>query len=447
MACEKPYRVGMARRRAGRGAPSARSAVLTFLLASLAALGALVGGGVLVLRAVGEDEAVDQARRTALLTGQGIVEPALTDAVLTGRGPAVARVDRLVTERVLDDRVVRVKLWTPDGRIVYSDEPRLIGARYALGADERKALRTGAAAAAESDLERPENRYERPEGRLLEVYLPVRTPSGRQLLYESYQRFGSIASGGQRLWLAFAPVALGALVIFWLVQVPLAWTMARRLESGRREREDLLENALEASAAERRRIASDLHDGVVQDLAGLSYALSAGAERAADDPPARDVLRRGAAGVRASIRRLRSMIVEIHPPDLHAEGLGAALQDLAAPLREAGVGVEVVVPDDLALEPRVEELLYRGAREALRNVAEHAEAGRVRLEVAAGPERVRLVVEDDGRGIDDARRAERRAEGHVGLVLLAELAAHLDGELTVGPRPGGGTRLELEAPT
>jgi two-component system nitrate/nitrite sensor histidine kinase NarX len=67
--------------------------------------------------------------------------------------------------------------------------------------------------------------------------------------------------------------------------------------------------------------------------------------------------------------------------------------------------------------------------------------------VAAGPERVRLVVEDDGRGIDDARRAERRAEGHVGLVLLAELATHLDGELTVGPRPGGGTRLELEAPT
>ena len=163
--------------------------------------------------------------------------------------------------------------------------------------------------------------------------------------------------------------------------------MARRLQSGRREREELLENALEASAAERRRIASDLHDGVVQDLAGLSYSLSAGAERAADDPPARDILRRGAAGVRASIRRLRSMIVEIHPPDLHAEGLEAALEDLAGPLRDAGVGVEVVVPEGLALEPRVEELLYRGAREALRNVADHAGAGRVRVEVGAGPER------------------------------------------------------------
>ena len=111
----------------GAGGASVRSAVRTFLLASLAALGALVGGGVLVLREVGEDEAVDEARRTALLTGQGIVEPALTDAVLAGRGPAVERVDRLVTERVLDDRVVRVKLWTPEGRIVYSDEPRLIG--------------------------------------------------------------------------------------------------------------------------------------------------------------------------------------------------------------------------------------------------------------------------------------------------------------------------------
>jgi len=193
----------------GRGAPSVRSTVAIFALGSLAALALLVGGGILVLREVGRSEAVDDARRSALLVGQGIVEPELSDGLLRGRPAGLARLDRAVQERVLGDRIARVRLWTPDGRIVYSDEPRLIGRRYALGAGERAVLRTGRAEAEESDLSRPENRFERSEGHLLEVYLPVRTPSGRQLLFEAYQREDSITSSGGRLWRAFAPVAIG----------------------------------------------------------------------------------------------------------------------------------------------------------------------------------------------------------------------------------------------
>jgi len=60
-------------------------------------------------------------------------------------------------------------------------------------------------------------------------------------------------------------------VVLLLFQVPLAWTLARRLQRGHREREELLANAVEASTQERRRIASGLHDGVVQDLAGVAF--------------------------------------------------------------------------------------------------------------------------------------------------------------------------------
>ncbi len=425
-----------------------RSTVAGFALASLVALALLVGGGIVVLREVGRREAVDNARRSAALVGQGIVEPELTDALLAGRADAVARMDRVVQERVLGDRIARVKLWTPGGRIVYSDEPRLIGARYALGAGERATLRTGDPQARESDLSRPENRYERAEGHLLEVYLPVRTPSGRQLLFEAYQREDSITSSGRQLWLAFAPIALGALILLWLVQVPLAWSLARRLKRGQEDREGLMGHALEASAVERRRIAGDLHDGVVQDLAGLSYRLAAAAGKAdaAADPEAADALRGGAAGTREGVRRLRSLVVDLHPANLHAEGLAAALEDLAAPLRADGLEVRVDAGAGLELDPEAETLLYRGAREALRNVAAHAGAARVTVRAATADGVARLVVEDDGRGFDAGERERRRTEGHLGLDLLGELAEGQGGALRVRSEPGRGTRVELEVP-
>ncbi len=174
---------------------------------------------------------------------------------------------------------MRVKIWNADGKILYSDEPRLIGEPYALGADELRSISSGAIDADVSDLSKPENRYERDSGKLLEVYLPIRTPSGETLLFEAYYRYSLVEHIGSRLWRSFAPIALGALLMLELVQIPFAWSLARRLRARLQERELLLHRALEASEVERRQIASDLHDGAVQDLAGVAYALSAAARR------------------------------------------------------------------------------------------------------------------------------------------------------------------------
>ncbi len=73
----------------------------------------------------------------------------------------------------------------------------------------------------------------------------------------------------------FAALLLGSLVVLWVVQVPLASRLDRRLRRTQAEREALLVRAVEASDDERRRIAAELHDGPVQDLAGISYSLSA----------------------------------------------------------------------------------------------------------------------------------------------------------------------------
>jgi two-component system, NarL family, sensor kinase len=434
---------------AARASPSVRREVAKFVAASLVAVIVFVVASLPFLRRLGRTEAIRDARATARLAAAGVVEPNLDDALLERAPRSLARLDRVVQERVLSESIVRVKIWSPDGRIVYSDEPRLIGARFPLADDEREALVTGDAHAELSNLSDPENRFERPEGELLEVYSRVRTPNGTPVLFEIYQRYDSVIAGGRRIWLSFLPALLAALLLLWLVQVPLAYRLARRVRQGHAEREVLSRRALDASNDERRRIAADLHDGVVQDLAGISYSLAAAAETtpaAREDPKLRATLREGASVTRASMQRLRSLLLSIHPPNVRAAGLKAALTDLVSPLERRGIRVELDTAQPLDLEPETEALVFRAAREAIRNVVEHADAEHVTVRVQPANGSLLLTVNDDGVGFDPERRAERRSEGHVGLSLLEEIAAHAEARIEIRSQPGRGTSFSLEVP-
>jgi signal transduction histidine kinase len=264
------------RRRTDVALPLARFAV-TGLLAVIV----VAAIGVSLQRQAARDDAVSDAKTLATLAGKGIVEPNVTPELLRGDRDALARMDALVRSRILSrDGISRVKLWTADGRIVYSDLRPLIGRRFPISDHDREKLRGGEVIAEETQLERDENRLDRLEGKLLEVYLPITAANGQTLLFELYQRQSTVATDAKQTWLAFAPAMIGALIVLQLLQLPLAYRMARDLQDSRQEREALLVKALEASGNERRRIAGDLHDGVVQDLAGTSYALSAAAERA-----------------------------------------------------------------------------------------------------------------------------------------------------------------------
>lgn len=430
------------------GAPSVAGAVAQFILTGFLALSVFLVGSLLVLRSLGQSEALRDARQFALLSGQGIVEPELSSGLLRADPAALRRIDRIVQERVLGERVVRVKIWTSGGRIVYSDERRLIGSTYSLDDAKLEVLRTGATRAQLSELTGPENRFEQGQGDLYEVYLPIRAPNGTPLLFETYQRSASVASTGRRIWLPFAALLLASLVLLWLVQVPLAWRLTRRLRRSQLDREMLLTRAVEASADERRRIAADLHDGVVQDLAGISYSLNAAASASDTQmPPAlRATLREAATGTRDSMRRIRSLLVEIHPPNLRVAGLEAALSDLLSPLPARGTETTLDLAGDLHLTEDTESLFYRAANEAIRNVERHASATHVSMRIGQTNGRVRLEVDDDGVGFTPAQREQSRAEGHVGLSLLEELAARMNGTLEVRSTPGAGTSFVLEVP-
>jgi two-component system NarL family sensor kinase len=419
------------------------------MLASLAAIAVVVVGGFFALRGVTVREAERDTRARVELQG-GLVEASgLTDGLLRGDPEAIADVDDVVVARLLSGSVVRVKIWSRDGRVLYSDEPALIGKRFGLGAEERELFTTGGADAELSDLSQPENLYERQEGKLLEAHTAIRTPNGTPVLFETYQRFDAVSASGQRLLRALAPTLGAALALLLLSQVPLAWSLARRLQRGYREREMLLERAIESSDQERRRIAADLHDGVVQDLAGVAFGLApltADAERRGADAEA-EALRDSTGRLRQAVRSLRTLLVEIHPPSLESAGLEATLHDLLSPLAARGVATELHVDDAAASGSPADPLVYRVAREALRNVATHAGARHVRVDVTRQDRAtIRLVITDDGAGFDAERRSERAQEGHVGLSLLEGLVAQRGGTLAVSSRPAEGTTVELEVP-
>lgn len=425
-------------------------AVARFALASLAAVVVVVVGGYFALRQVGISEA-ERDTKDRVREEASLVEIAgLRDGLLRGDPTAIRRMDSIVLGRIITDEVVRVKVWSKDGTILYSDEPALIGKKYGLGEEEHALFETGGADAELSDLDKPENRYERPQGKLLEAHTPIRTPDGQQVLFEIYQRFGAVSNSAEELLSALAPPLIGGLLVLLLLQLPLAWSMARRLERGHIERERLLASAAEASSLERRRIAADLHDGVVQDVAGVAFGLAPlteDAQRRGDEAEAA-ALRDATERLRQGVRDLRTLLVEIHPPNLATAGLQVALSDLLSPLKAVGIHTHCEI-DEAAAEPggEADVLVYRVAREAIRNAQAHADPKSVRVEVSRSSAATRLVVADDGRGFTPAERESREKGGHLGLKLLEDLAAQVGASLAIDSRPGEGTTVTLEVPS
>jgi two-component system NarL family sensor kinase len=413
----------------------------------------LVGTGTFfVVSRDAEDQAIRHAKDITQVEATGIAEPALSDSLLKRDPAAIGALDTIVRQRILSAGVVRVKLWTADGTIIYSDEPRLIGRRFALDGAEVGSFSGGPVDASVSNLTDPENLYERSFGKLLQVYLPVRTPGGTPVLFETYQRYEAITQYQQSVWSSFLPVLLGGLALLFVVQIPLAVGMVRRLRASLAERQVLLERVITASEKERRRIARDLHDGVVQRLAAVTFSLSALARRltssAAVGPPAASApdVEHAAGETRAAMRDLRTLIVEIAPPNLHAEGIDNALRDLLEPLAAGGVTTTLTAPAATALTPATTTLLFRVAQEALRNAGKHAGATHVAVRVLNRGDHVRLEIDDDGCGFTAEDLDSRRRDGHVGLSLLRDLVADAGGSLRVESQPGSGTHVCVEVP-
>ncbi len=427
--------VGSLRRLAG-------SPVLHFALSGLLSLAVV---GLVAVRLVEDNsrrEALRFASSITQLAGEGIVAPQLQAAVLRGERPARAGFDRVVRERLLYEPIERIEIRRADGRVIYSDDPALIGTRRALNGPERRSLRDRTARAGASDTSTPGSRASGGGGRAREVAIGVRPAAGGPaVLFAEYLDGDTVAAYGSRIWREFAPILLGALLLLELLQLPLARSLARRLRRGQREREDLLVRAVTASETERRHIARDLHDGVVQELAGVSYALSASTVEADPSAVSRTV-RESGEQVRQSVRRLRSLLVDLYPESLQQLGLEGAMTDLLAGAQAQRLTTRLDFDPAVEVDAAREALVFRTTQEALRNVAAHAEAQSVRVSFGAVNGSAVLEVADDGRGL----AAPEEDRPHFGLRMLDDLARECGGRLELLPGEEVGTTLRLTVP-
>jgi signal transduction histidine kinase len=152
-------------------------------------------------------------------------------------------------------------------------------------------------------------------------------------------------------------------------------------------------------------------------------------------------------GTQRSIRGLRTLLVDIYPASLQHGDLPGALGDLVAPYASKGIEVSVEYDVNGAVAPDTEALVYRTARETLKNVAKHARATEVIVRVAnLGSDQVEMSIVDNGVGFDPTTLRSKPAEGHVGLRLLSDLAASAGGTVDVTSAPGQGTTVRLRAP-
>ena len=390
---------------AGDAPLSMRRVVAQLVLGVVVVLAVVTVGGSFAARRLAEREAVTDAANTADVLAEAVVQPALTDALLAGNARALAQFSAVIKSRVLSPSVVRVKLWTPQGKVIYADEPQLIGRTFELDSDQEAALANPTTKAEISDLEREENTLDRVAGdKLVEVYRPVWTPSGEKMLFEIYAPYDEVGDRTGQLWRGFAGVTLSSLLLFLVLLAPLIWHLLSRVRRQQQQRELLLQRAVEASASERRLIAASLHDGPVQDLAATSFVVAGATARAraAGQEPLAEELQTVSASVRRSIRALRSLLVDIYPASLAQSGLAAALGDLAQSLRAPGLEVQMDVDaaEDLGLDASQERLVYRIAQETLRNAAKHAAPCTATLALYREDDGVVLDVVDDGAGFD-----------------------------------------------
>jgi PAS domain S-box-containing protein len=215
--------------------------------------------------------------------------------------------------------------------------------------------------------------------------------------------------------------------------------------TGRRRAEEALEQQVreKAVAAERSRLARELHDSVTQAL--YSVTLYAEATRLALAAEKQDVavenLRELHNMAREAMVDMRMLIFELHPPVLEEEGLVAALQArLAAVESRARLQTQIRVEDERSLPLPLQEGLFRIALEALNNVVKHAQAQQVVIDLRMGDGKVALKIRDDGVGFDPV--AARKSGGR-GLLGIEERVHQIRGAFTIESDLGHGTTLSV----
>lgn len=420
-----------------------RHEIVRFVAVTLLALVVVVGVSTVVAHAISRDVAVREAKGRGLAFARTVSAPLVDGDVRAGNPVAVDAFDRIMRTRLRDGSVVHIRIWERGGRVLWADQPEAVGQSFELEPQAVDLFDHAGAVGWLDDGHDAEHRLVRGEGELLEVYASGTTAEGDRVVVETYWPSTGLAAVSGRVMQRLLPLTLGTLLVFALPVLGLSVGLARRVDRAHAANAELWQQSLAASELERRRIAADLHDGVLQDVAAARYAVEALGLVAPDRPAQATALADQAAQLVARVGEgVRSTLVDIYPAALHAGDVEAALQDVVRPLRSDGVVVCTDVADLSHEAPEVRQLVYRVAREALSNARKHAAAQHVSVVVSVEPDLVSLDVTDDGLGLP----LGPAPDDHFGLRLVQDLARGAGGSVVLGPSSTGGARVHLELP-
>jgi len=212
------------------------------------------------------------------------------------------------------------------------------------------------------------------------------------------------------------------------------------------ERRELEKQVLDIVIHERRRIGSDLHDGLGQELTGLSMvADSLIIALSRKSLPEERLAQKLNVGLQRALAQTRALARGLNPVDIDARGLMAALEEMASRIRDT-YQVECVFhceQETLFRENRTATQLFRIAQEATTNALRHGQAKHISIDIAQHDDWSELRIADDGKGfLHDAPTGQG-----MGLRIMRYRAGLFGGQLQVSSDPGGGTQVICRVPS
>jgi signal transduction histidine kinase len=224
--------------------------------------------------------------------------------------------------------------------------------------------------------------------------------------------------------------------------------MAHELEGKRKQEHRLIERLIRAQEEERKLVAYDLHDGLLQQLVGARFHLSNCYSLAVDHPPeVYNSLKRGCDVLSEAIVEGRRIIEGLRPAALDDLGLAAAIEDLARTTADATHWSLTLDIHPLPNEPEktIGVTFYRIAQEALNNARKHANARHVSISLH-NDNGVFMMIQDDGVGFHLAGLASENEGRGLGITTMQERASLIDGQCIIRSQRGQGTRVEVYVP-
>jgi two-component system NarL family sensor kinase len=322
-------------RRSGVRLPDPRSLTL-FLFVPLLVLVGVAAGTALLSERLARDNAIADAERIGVSLTRYLVAPVLEEAI-DGQPERWVDLGERVHNRLADGSITTLNIWTSTGNVLFSSDPKIVGRTFPPTAE----LRRASAGRVVSDVDDDSwSDYEGgPAGHVVEVYAPIRIGT-QTLVVETYFGQASIQREAALLRNRIIPVAVGALIVLQLLQEPIGLSLLRRVRRQDAQRAALLERSLTASERERHAIAADVHDGPVQDLAGVGYALAA--LKPSVPAGVHADVDRLSGEVRDMVAWLRRLMADLYPPVPSLPTMPPADEEIGEPAR---AGVPVVIAD------------------------------------------------------------------------------------------------------